>query len=283
MGRKGKGIWILVGLAASIAVSGLAMKWVHAGTPGHALAAKAEAVLESAKGSGIHWKSLFIFLVIAIPSIAILTRVIAWLCGRKKGVLSHGVKLLGDLRTAREVASAQELEARIEGIEWVEPKVGKPYATYEEYMNDLKGTVDLDEFLARCRAGVPKDPKKAALDIAKMQSARERLAAVKERIDRKAAHDRIWDEGAENLQRLMEEEARKVAAGILKSFPNAAVPVVSGGAGGDGSGGVRVTGIGSPPPAHEQPQLPKTCSECNGVGTHLFLPCTGQWMLNVPR
>jgi hypothetical protein len=182
------------------------------------------------------WKHTFLFLVVAIPSVAILTRVIAWMCRKKTKAQSQP------------------------GAEPLEAPVAKPYATYEEYKKDLRGTVDLDVFLARCRAGVPEDPEKASLTrsatvLELSAAAREKLAGIRARLDRTP----------------------------VSFFPNAAVPVARGGVGGDGSGGARITGVGSPPPAHEQPQLPKTCSECNGVGTHLFLPCTGQWMLNVPR
>jgi hypothetical protein len=190
------------------------------------------------------WKHTFLFLVVAIPSVAILTRVIAWLTDRRKRKLR--------VMDARQVLEAEGWMKKVDGIDWIVPPVGKPYATHEEYMNDLRGTVDLEEFLARCRAGVPEDPRKASTEKTNLAiaSARERLARIKERLERT----------------------------LVSSFPNASVPVANGGAGvgggasggvgGDGSDGGLVTGLGSPPPAQDQPKLQihreNSCPACRG-------------------
>jgi len=128
----------------------------------------------------INWKALFYFLVIAIPSVAILTRVIAWIFRPRKK------------KTAAE-----------EGIQWLDQEedgapVGRPYQSYEEYREDLRSTKDWDEILARCRAGVPKNPEKVRQE---------------EWRKRKAAHDKIWDEGRAELDKRMAELACQACGG----------------------------------------------------------------------
>lgn len=138
----------------------------------------------------MNWKNLFIFLVITIPSIAILTRLIAWYIAQFKEPswrLKTG-KLLVETakrRAARLVEEARKWQKQLEEHPEldIEPKVGVPYATYEEYRRDLMGTVDLDEFLARCRAGVPEDPEKAH------EVARQKLAEIKKRVMRDSFGD----------------------------------------------------------------------------------------------
>jgi len=200
---KNRGLWLLVMLwvsvsLLSVSLVGVAAARVIGGEQIHITAlAKAQAVWEGLKGSGIHWKNLFFFLLVAIPGMAILTRVIAW----------YG----------KQFSEPSWRKPAVKEIEFVDENPIKPYATYEEYRKDLTGDVDLEHFLARCRAGVPKEVMMARLKQDELKK------AEAERKARKEAHDRIWDEGRRMLdQRLamlgqrVENLAPPNEAGITK-------------------------------------------------------------------
>jgi hypothetical protein len=197
MEKKNRGLLLWSVLLGGVAMVIVALKLVrHEGAP-EMLAAKAQTVGEWLKGSGIHWKNLFFFLLVAIPGMAILTRVIAW----------YG----------KQFSEPSWRKPAVKEIEFVDENPIKPYATYEEYRKDLTGDVDLEHFLARCRAGVPKEVMMARLKQDELKK------AEAERKARKEAHDRIWDEGRRMLdQRLamlgarVENLAPPNEAGITK-------------------------------------------------------------------
>lgn len=122
------------------------------------------------------WKALTLFMMIVVPLMLILTRALGWLADRKKK--RPGAALMGaaKLRAERILEDAREWLKQLEKLDWAEPKIGKPYATYEEYKKDLMGAVPVEDFLERCRAGVPKDPMKATL------AARQKLASIQQRL-----------------------------------------------------------------------------------------------------
>ena len=103
----------------------------------------------------MNWKNLFIFMLVMVPSLIILTRLLAWYFER--------------LKNRKPALPAPEKEA-------------KPFASYEEYLKDLTGDGSLEDFLARCHAGtVPKRPEqeKSANVVA-----RQRLEELQRRVAR---------------------------------------------------------------------------------------------------
>ena len=172
--EKNRGLWLWVMLLVSVSLISVAGMRLVFGNQVHETAlVKAQTAYEWLKGCGIHWKNLFFFMLVAIPGMAILTRMIAWYAEQFK------------------MPSSQK---RAKEIEFIDESPVKPYTTYEEYMKDLTGDVDLEHFLARCRAGVPHEMMKLRLEADRK---------AKEEADRKArkeAHDRIWDEGRRNLE-----------------------------------------------------------------------------------
>lgn len=105
----------------------------------------------------MNWKNLFIFMLVMIPSLIVLTRLLAWYFERLKN-------------------------KRKPSVPQIPEKEVKPFSSYEEYLKELTGDGSLEDFLARCRAGtVPKrpEPEKIATLIARkrLEEIQRRMAA----------------------------------------------------------------------------------------------------------
>src|SRR4029077_18893826 len=103
----------------------------------------------------MNWKNLFIFMLVAIPTMIVLTRLLAWYFGR--------------FRTPKKESLPETGE-----------KEAKPFLTYQEYKKELTGEGSLEGFLERCRAGkVPERPPKTN----PAEVARQKLANIIRRME----------------------------------------------------------------------------------------------------
>lgn len=101
----------------------------------------------------MNWKNLFIFMLVMIPSLIVLTRLLAWYFERLKNKKKPSVPQIPE-------------------------KEAKPFSSYEEYLTELTGEGSLEDFLARCHAGtVPKRPAKSVNVVA-----RQRLEEIQRRM-----------------------------------------------------------------------------------------------------
>lgn len=159
---KNRGLWMWGMLVVSLSLISIAASRLIWGDQVHERAlAKAQVAVEWLKGSGIHWKNLFFFMLVAIPGMAILTRVIAWY--------------------AEQFKKPSWRKPAVKEIEFLDESGVKPYATYEEYKKDLTGDVDLEHFLARCHAGLPPDMLKArAEEDRKIKEEQQKVAKAAE-------------------------------------------------------------------------------------------------------
>ena len=107
----------------------------------------------------MNWKNLFIFMVIAIPTMIVLTRLLAWYFERLKKSKKKADPVLPE---------GGETEV-------------KPFLSYAEYKAELTKDGSLEDFLARCRAGAV--PKKPEPEDTQHTIARKKLAEIQKRID----------------------------------------------------------------------------------------------------